>query len=560
MTNIPGPRTKPALALASALLALALAAQPVSAQAQEYEYIVEPIVDATITGDEDGFSQAELDQMLAPIALYPDALLSQVLIAATYPLEIVEAARWSRRNPHLQGEDAVNAVADRDWDPSVKALVAFPDLLARLDEDLEWTRRLGDAVLYQEAQVMDSVQFLRARADAAGTLSSNEYTQVIREKETIIIQPTQTRVVHVPYYDPYLVYGGWWRPAYPPVVWVAPSHYYYGYPGYYWSSGIHISSGFFFSSFYWPQRSVVIVSTPRYYHPGYYPGYRSYYEPGQRWRHNPRHRHGVDYRHAAVRERYWGPNANPPRPNRWDRDPRRSGDGSFTRDTRHSGGLSPRTRTSLSGTLSGDADRQTGTERRIREDERNRSLSDRARSSVDRSSERERSGEHDRSSNEGTRSFSDRARASVQGDAPLGRAAPAARAPTTGRPDTTVRGLSGNTAGIRAPQSTRQSAAPTAPAPRALAAQARESQIRAPRASAPQASAPQTSAPPASAPPSAGLASRARSAVQSSPAPAASAEPAPQSRASRGDSGNSQAGSGFSQRASRFGGQNRRHD
>lgn len=273
-------------------------------------YIVEPIVDGDVSGAEAGFSEAELDQLLAPIALYPDALLSQVLIAATYPLEIVSAARWSRDNPRLEGEDAVAAVAERDWDPSVKALVAFPDLLARLDEDLDWTRNLGDAVLLQEQDVMNSIQFLRARADANGSLETTEYARVIREEKTIIIEPTTTRIVHVPYYDPLVVYGGWWRPAYPPVVWARPANYYYGHPGFYWGSGVRISSGFFFSSFYWPQRSVVIVNTPRYYHPSRHKYARPYYTPGQPWVHNPSHRRGVHYRHHQVRERYRYPGSN----------------------------------------------------------------------------------------------------------------------------------------------------------------------------------------------------------------------------------------------------------
>ena len=98
------------------------------------------------------FSQAELDQILAPVALYPDQLLSQVLMAATYPLEVVQAARWSREHPGLQGQEAVRAVDDKAWDPSVKSLVAFPNLLARMDENLEWTRRLGDAFLAQNAK------------------------------------------------------------------------------------------------------------------------------------------------------------------------------------------------------------------------------------------------------------------------------------------------------------------------------------------------------------------------------------------------------------------------
>jgi len=294
------------------LLGFGLASQAPHAAvpAPTERYVVEPITDRPATTAEAGFSEAELDQLLAPIALYPDALLSQVLIAATYPLEIVSAARWSRDNPDLDGENAVAAVADRDWDPSVKALVAFPDLLARLDQDLDWTRYLGDAVLLQEQDVMDSIQFLRARADANGSLENTEYARVVREEKTIIIEPTATRVVHVPYYDPLLVYGSWWRPAYPPVVWAPPAHYYYGHPGFYWSSGIRISSGFFFSSFYWPQRSVVIVRTPRYYYPSRYKHAKRYYTPGKRWVHNPSHRRGVHYRHDKVRERYVHPRTN----------------------------------------------------------------------------------------------------------------------------------------------------------------------------------------------------------------------------------------------------------
>ncbi len=110
------------------------------------------------------FTQQELDQMLAPIALYPDPLLSQILMASTYPLEVVEAARWSRAHSGLRGDRAVRAAADQDWDPSVKSLVAFPQILAMMDQRLEWTERLGDAFLAQEPAVMDSVQVLRQRA------------------------------------------------------------------------------------------------------------------------------------------------------------------------------------------------------------------------------------------------------------------------------------------------------------------------------------------------------------------------------------------------------------
>src|ERR1700741_4447245 len=118
------------------------------------------------------FRQEELDQMLAPVALYPDSLLSQVLMASTYPLEVVQAARWSRANAGLRGQDAARAVEPMSWDPSVKSLAAFPQILTMMDEKLEWTERLGEAFLAQPEDVMESVQGLRRRADAARNLQS----------------------------------------------------------------------------------------------------------------------------------------------------------------------------------------------------------------------------------------------------------------------------------------------------------------------------------------------------------------------------------------------------
>src|SRR5881409_2520845 len=119
-------------------------------------------------------TQQELDQMLAPIALYPDSLLSQILMASTYPLEVVEAARWSRANPNLKGDEAVRAVEQNTWDPSVKSLVAFPQILQMMDEKLGWTERLGDAFLSQQALVMDTVQNLRQKAYEVGNLKSTD--------------------------------------------------------------------------------------------------------------------------------------------------------------------------------------------------------------------------------------------------------------------------------------------------------------------------------------------------------------------------------------------------
>src|SRR6266508_1236195 len=126
-------------------------------------------------------TQQELDQMLAPIALYPDSLLSQIFMASTYPLEVVEAARWSRANPGLKGEEAVNALEQRDWDASVKSLAAFPQVLAMMDQQLEWTARLGDVFIAQEPQVMETVQSLRQKAYEAGNLGSTEQAYVVQQ-------------------------------------------------------------------------------------------------------------------------------------------------------------------------------------------------------------------------------------------------------------------------------------------------------------------------------------------------------------------------------------------
>ena len=162
------------------------------------------------------FRQEELDQMLAPIALYPDSLLVQVLMAATYPIEIVEANRWLGANRNLQGEALTSALDQQPWDPSVKSLVNFPSVLAMMDQRLDWTQRLGDAFLSQKDQVMDTVQKLRAAAQAQGTLTNTAQQRVVTEGPAIVIEPVEPQVVYVPVYDPTVVYGPWWYPAYPP--------------------------------------------------------------------------------------------------------------------------------------------------------------------------------------------------------------------------------------------------------------------------------------------------------------------------------------------------------
>jgi hypothetical protein len=190
------------------------------------------------------FSAAELDQMLAPIALYPDSLLAQILMAATYPGEVADAAAWSKAHPDAKGDAAVKQVADKDWDPSVQSLVAFPQVLDSLGQDAKWVTRLGDAFLADPKLVMDSVQRLRAQAEKAGNLKSNEYQNVSEQPatgtsgtQTIVIESKDPDVVYVPSYNPSYVYGSYGWGAYPP--------YYYP-PAGYWYPGAALGAGIMF--------------------------------------------------------------------------------------------------------------------------------------------------------------------------------------------------------------------------------------------------------------------------------------------------------------------------
>lgn len=252
------------------------------------------------------FSQAELDQMLAPIALYPDTLLSQVLIAATYPIEVVQADRWARSNSDLKGEDAVKFVEKKDWDPSVKTLVAFPDILKKMSEDIDWTQRLGDAFLSDENRVMDTVQRLRKRAYAAGSLDKAQHIRAERDDNIIVIEPAEERVVYVPVYDTRVVYGNWWWPDYPPVYWSYPGSYVYT-SGFYWGTSIYIGPSYYYSSCRWRDRRVVVIDRDdRYYRAPHFYTSRSVisFEGSREWRHDPIHRRGVAYYNDNLRDNY----------------------------------------------------------------------------------------------------------------------------------------------------------------------------------------------------------------------------------------------------------------
>lgn len=279
------------------------------------------------------YSQAELEQMLAPIALYPDSVLTHILIAATYPLEVIEAERWVSNNPDLSNDKLMDKGEEMEWDPSVVALLPFANILTKMSDELTWTRQLGDAFLSSEEQVLASIQSLRQKADDAGTLAQMENVDVAREDNNIAITAADPQIVYVPYYDARAVYGPWYWHSYPPVYWAHyPSyyspHYYTAYPApFYWHTAVHISVGWFFGGFHWGNHHVVVNHHPHSYyyrhynnhhhgHSSHYSGGKKHYSSGkphtakqsskgyQRWQHQPSHRKSIAYKSDRVAKHY----------------------------------------------------------------------------------------------------------------------------------------------------------------------------------------------------------------------------------------------------------------
>jgi hypothetical protein len=265
------------------------------------------------------FTQEQLDQMLAPIALYPDPLLAQVLMASTYPGEIAEAVTWSKANPDAKGDDAVKQVSSQTWDPSVQALVAFPQVLATLGQDPVWVQRLGDAFLAQPDDVMDGVQRLRRQAQAAGNLQSNQYQNVTVQaapapapttqapapassSTTIIIEPADPQVVYVPTYNPTTTYGTWAYPASPPVYYPPPPAYY---PGSALVAGLAFGTGVAIVASLWGDcdwnNNDIDIDVDRYNNIN---RNTQINRNQNKWQHNSVHRDGVPYRDNRSRQQY----------------------------------------------------------------------------------------------------------------------------------------------------------------------------------------------------------------------------------------------------------------
>lgn len=290
--------------LALFLVALAAAPMPAAAQAPK------------------PFTQAELDQMLAPIALFPDALLAQALMAATYPSDVAQAVDWAYANRNLEGDAAVRAAQDKPWDPSVQSLVAFPKVLAMFGENPKWVQDMGDAFLDQPEAVMDSVQFLRSKAQAAGNLATDEHQVVAVEAappppatvvvnapppptQIITIVPANPQVVFVPIYNPVWAFGPWWHPAFPPFFFPPPPRWGWGWSsaahaGFWWGVGFGVSYALW-GGVNWRTRNVNInvnqwnsINVNRRIDSR---------DRNVDWRHDPRNRRGVPYRDPGTRER-----------------------------------------------------------------------------------------------------------------------------------------------------------------------------------------------------------------------------------------------------------------
>lgn len=247
----------------------------------------------------------EIDALVAPIALYPDNLLAQVLIASTYPLEIAMAAQWKMQNPNLQGEQLTSALQTQTWDASVKAMVEVPTALDQMSQRLDWTQKLGDAFLAQQKDVMDSVQRLRQLAQSKGTLMSGEQQKVVTENQTIIIEQTNPQTMYVPYYDPYYMYGGWPYTAYPPYYWPTPPGYYLG-AGLAFGLGAAIVGGAWNNWADWNGGDINVDFDRNNFNNINRDNIanRRNNANSQRWQHNPENRRGTNYRDQATRERF----------------------------------------------------------------------------------------------------------------------------------------------------------------------------------------------------------------------------------------------------------------
>jgi hypothetical protein len=256
-------------------------------------------------------SAAQLDPLVAPIALYPDNLLGQILIASTYPLEVVVAARWSAANPKVKGQPLEDAMQKQSWDPSIKALAAVPQVLAMMSDKIDWTQSLGDAYLAQPDDVAAAVQRLRLKAEAGGNLRSSNQQRVKRvrapqpvivegrpEPEYIVIEPIDSDIIYVPIYDPFLVYGVWAYPGYRPFYWYPQGYVAAGPIGF---GAPLVVGAALWAHFNWESHHVEldIMNYNKFNHTNIVSN-----AANQAWQHDPLHRGNIPYSNAVLQQKF----------------------------------------------------------------------------------------------------------------------------------------------------------------------------------------------------------------------------------------------------------------
>jgi hypothetical protein len=241
------------------------------------------------------YAPGQMEALAAPIALYPDQLLAKVMIASTYPMEVVEAARWRQQNKTLSGSALDSALASQTWDDSVKQLAYTPEVLDMMDKQLDWTQKLGDAVLSDQAGMLKAVQRLRAKAQSNGKLTNTAEQKVVTENQTIIIQPAEPEKVYVPYYDSSSVYGPW-DYGYPAYAWPPPYGYGYG-VGLGFVTGAVIGAAFWNNNCNWGGGNLQVNNFNNFNNFNNRNG-------GQNWQHNVDHRRGANYGNQGLRNKY----------------------------------------------------------------------------------------------------------------------------------------------------------------------------------------------------------------------------------------------------------------
>jgi hypothetical protein len=250
-------------------------------------------------GGDKKLSNEKLEQLAAPIALYPDNLLAQVMMASTYPLEIVQADRWAKANKGLKGKALEDKLVGQPWDASVKSVVAVPQVLTMMSEKLDWTQELGDAFLAQQEDVLAAVQRLRAKAEDKGTLKSTPQQKVSKQttsssQNVIVIEPTNPQVVYVPTYNPSVVYGAWPYPAYPPYYWYPPGYVAGGVLAF--GAGVAVGAALW-GNCNWGNNNIN-VDVNR------YNNFNRTNISNKEWNHNADHRKGVPYSNNRVADQY----------------------------------------------------------------------------------------------------------------------------------------------------------------------------------------------------------------------------------------------------------------